>query len=430
MQDVAALKPGEARRAGIAATIGCALEFYDFLTFAFFAIQIGQTFFPSQSPYLSLMGSLATFGAGFLARPVGAYVLGNYGDRHGRKPAMLISMGLMGLGILLLVVTPGYATIGWAAPAIALIARLIQGFAVGGEVGASSVYMVEAAPPHMRGLGASMQGIAQGIGTTMGTLVGIALSLTLSTAAMSGIGWRLAMALGLVVIPYAMAIRRNLPETREREAETAESGGHFPPLSRLIVAIALLISAGTMSTYTLNYIATFGQSQLGLSVGAAMFAQLGANLAYIGGALAGGLFADRFGRRAGAISCSLLLVTAAVPAFLLITGIRSVGVLVLFSILFSFIAQFRGSSVYAALAEGARPAIRTRVFGLVYALPVTVFGSVTQLALTWLIKTVGTPVAAGWFLAAANLLGLAGALLLPETGFRHRQRLATAAAAA
>ena len=428
MHDLATLPPDQARRAGVAATIGCALEFYDFLTFAFFAIQIGNAFFPSQSPYLSLMGSLATFGAGFLARPIGAYVLGNYGDRHGRRPAMLISMVLMGFGMLLLVITPGYAAIGWAAPVIAVVARLIQGFAVGGEVGASSVYMVEAAPPHLRGLGASMQGIAQGVGTTGGTLVGLALSLWLSADQMSGYGWRIAMALGIVVIPYALYIRRNLPETRREDEDSgAAQAGNYPSLTRLVLTVSALIAGGTMSTYTINYVATFGQAQLGFSVTAALLVQLGANIAFILGALTGGLFSDRFGRKAGAISCSFLLVTLAVPGFMLITGSRSLPVFVICSILFSFIAQFRGSSVYAALAEGARPAIRTRVFGLVYALPVTIFGSITQLALTWLIKTAGTPVAAGWFLAGANVIALVGALLLPETSVRHRKPLAAQA---
>ena len=422
MHDLATLPPDQSRRAGVAATIGCALEWYDFLTYAFFAIQIGNTFFPSLSPYLSLMASLATFGVGFLARPVGAYVLGHYGDRHGRRPAMLISMVLMGLGILLLVITPGYATIGWAAPIIAVIARLIQGFAVGGEVGASSVYMVEAAPPHLRGLGASMQGIAQGVGNVAGTLVGLALSLWLSAELMSDYGWRIAMALGIVVIPYALYIRRNLPETRRDEEQAGDTqGGSYPSLTKLVLTVSALIAGGTMSTYTISYVATFGQAQLGFSVTQAMLVQLGANIAFVMGALAGGLFSDRFGRKAGAISCSVLLVTLAVPGFMLITGSRSMPVLVLCSVLFSFVAQFRGSSVYAALAEGAHPAIRTRVFGLVYALPVTIFGSVTQLALTWLIKTAGTPVAAGWFLAGANVVALVGALFLPETSARYRK---------
>ncbi|MDP9057476.1 MAG: MFS transporter, partial [Pseudomonadota bacterium] len=122
------LLPRQRRRAVLAVTVGNGLEFYDFVTFAFFAIQIGHNFFPSSNAYLSLMSSLATFGAGFITRPIGAHVLGGYADRAGRKPAMLISMTLMGCGILLMALTPGYARIGIAAPLLALTARLLQGF--------------------------------------------------------------------------------------------------------------------------------------------------------------------------------------------------------------------------------------------------------------------------------------------------------------
>jgi len=177
--------PSQRRRAVIAATMGNGLEFYDFITFAFFAIQIGNTFFPSQNHYLSLMGSLATFGAGFITRPLGAHILGGYADRRGRKPAMLISMSLMGLGIVLLCVTPGYASIGIAAPVIAVCARLIQGFALGGEVGSATVYMMESARPERRAFTVAWQGASQNVAATIGPAVGLALSLALSASELS-----------------------------------------------------------------------------------------------------------------------------------------------------------------------------------------------------------------------------------------------------
>ena len=122
-------------RAAFAATIGNMLEFYDFITYSFFAIQIGHTFFPSQSEFSSLMLSLATFGAGFVTRPIGGIVLGIYSDRVGRRPAMLLSFALMGAAILTLSLTPSYDQIGLAAPIVVIIARMVQGFALGGEVG-------------------------------------------------------------------------------------------------------------------------------------------------------------------------------------------------------------------------------------------------------------------------------------------------------
>src|SRR5579863_9405325 len=144
-----------------AVSIGNALEFYDFLTFSLFAIYIGDAFFPGKDPTEKLLSALATFWAGFLTRPIGAMVLGTLGDRIGRKPAMLISFMLMGAGMLGLAVTPSYARIGIAAPILAVLFRLIQGFALGGEVGPTTAYMVEAAPPNRRGLYGSMQYVTQ-----------------------------------------------------------------------------------------------------------------------------------------------------------------------------------------------------------------------------------------------------------------------------
>jgi MHS family citrate/tricarballylate:H+ symporter-like MFS transporter len=143
---------GDTRRSSVPASsvvavfIGNGLEFYDFCSYGLFAVYIGKTFFPSSDRSLSLLLSLATFGIGFVFRPIGAIVLGTLGDRIGRKPAMLISFLLMGVGMLGLGLTPSYAQIGIAAPILAVVFRLIQGFALGGEVGPATAYMVEAAP--------------------------------------------------------------------------------------------------------------------------------------------------------------------------------------------------------------------------------------------------------------------------------------------
>src|ERR1700754_3278374 len=117
----------------LAVVAGNGLEFYDFVTYAFFASQIGRSFFPSNTPGLSLLSSLATFGVGFLTRPLGALIIGRFGDRAGRKPAMLLSLTLIGIGVLGLPLIPSYASIGVLAPILAIAFRLLQGFALGGE---------------------------------------------------------------------------------------------------------------------------------------------------------------------------------------------------------------------------------------------------------------------------------------------------------
>ena len=165
-----------------AATIGNALEFYDFLTYAFFSIQIGHAFFPAQSAYGSLMLSLATFGAGFVTRPIGAFVIGNYSDRVGRKPAMMLCFVLIGCAIVGMALTPTYARIGIAAPILAVIARMIQGFSLGGEIGSNTAFLLEAAPVEKRGLIVSWQGASQNLALIAGGLVGVLLTALLPAA--------------------------------------------------------------------------------------------------------------------------------------------------------------------------------------------------------------------------------------------------------
>src|ERR1700733_5164147 len=161
------------RRHIAAVIIGNGLEFYDFVTYAFFSIQIGHAFFPTQSPYGSVMLSLATFGVGFVTRPIGAFVIGAYADRVGRRPAMMLCFVLMGCAIVGMAVIPPYASIGVAAPILAVLARMIQGFSLGGEIGSNTAYLAEAAPPEKRGFVVSWQSVSQAIAVSCGGLVGL-----------------------------------------------------------------------------------------------------------------------------------------------------------------------------------------------------------------------------------------------------------------
>ncbi|HXP64938.1 MAG TPA: MFS transporter, partial [Steroidobacteraceae bacterium] len=174
----------------LAVALGNAVEFYDFVTYAFFAAQIGRAFFPSDTPGTSLLASLATFGAGFLTRPLGAFVLGRMGDRLGRKPAMLASFALIGVAVIGLPLIPTYASIGVLAPILAICFRLVQGFALGGEVGPSTAFMMEAAPPLRRGLYISLQATSADVAVMVAGLVGVGLASALSPAALDSWGWR------------------------------------------------------------------------------------------------------------------------------------------------------------------------------------------------------------------------------------------------
>src|SRR6201996_7067060 len=179
----ASVKPLTLTQLG-AVVAGNALEFYDFLTFSFFAIQIGSTFFSRQDTTSSLLFTLATFGVGFATRPLGGVIIGTLGDTWGRKPAMLFSFGLMGASVVGLALTPSYASIGWYAPMLAVVFRLLQGFALGGEVGPTTAFLLESAPLTRRGLYVSLQNATQYFATLCAGLVGFVLASLLPAAAL------------------------------------------------------------------------------------------------------------------------------------------------------------------------------------------------------------------------------------------------------
>jgi MFS family permease len=283
-------------RAAFAATIGNMLEFYDFITYSFFAIQIGHTFFPSQSEFSSLMLSLATFGAGFVTRPIGGIVLGIYSDRVGRRPAMLLSFALMGAAILTLSLTPSYDRIGLAAPIVVIVARMVQGFALGGEVGPTTAYLIEIASPERRALMVSWQPTSQQIAATTGALVGVILSKTMPAEALDAYGWRIAFLIGAACLPFGLWMRRTLPETiplhKNETGKPSESVGHLATArrhARLITPALLILASGTIATYVTQYMTTYARTTLQVAPTLAFATTMVSNGLGIAGALLGGL---------------------------------------------------------------------------------------------------------------------------------------------
>ncbi len=415
------LTPAQRRRAIAAATIGNGLEFYDFITFAFFAIQIGNTFFPSENAFLSLMGSLATFGAGFATRPLGAFVLGRFADRHGRKPGMLISMSLMGSGILLLALTPGYHVIGIAAPIIAVIARMIQGFALGGEVGSATAYLLESADTHRRGAAVSWQGGSQQVAATLGALVGFGLSMHLSEAELSTYGWRIALLLGASIVPFALWIRNSLPETLHKREEPDELGDvGVRAYLKVIVLGFLMIGSGTIGTYFLNFMATYGQNSLHFSATTSLFAESGLNFAALLAIIWGGWASDRWGRKRIMVIPQVIFVLAIIPCFLWITISLSPVVFIIGTMFIAAISSPQYAAVYASINESLPRAVRARVFALVYSVPVAVFGGTTQPLLAWMTEITGSEMSIAFYLTVVSVIGLVAMVLTKESSPRHR----------
>ena len=409
------------RRAALAATIGNMLEFYDFITYSFFAIEIGHTFFPAQSEYGSLMLSLATFGAGFVTRPIGGVVLGIFSDRVGRRPAMLLSFALMGAAILTIALTPSYGTIGLAAPIIVIAARMVQGFALGGEVGPTTAYLIEIASPRRRGLVVAWQPASQEIAATTGALVGVILSSTMSPEMLQAYGWRLAFLIGAVCLPFGLWMRRTLPETIShdaRAAESAESSSHLVVARghiRVIVLALMILASGTISTYVTQYMTTYAKTTLHVSSSLAFTISLVSNGLQIIGAVFGGWLADRFGRKPVMFWPQLVVLVLTYPAFLWIVQAPGAWSLLFGFGILSFIGSLPFTAFYAAFTEALPQNIRGGVFATIYAVAIATFGGTAQLVVTWLLHVTADPLAPSWYLLVAATVGLIAMGLMPET---------------
>ena len=414
-------RPAAPHRQVAAVVCGNALEFYDFLTYAYFAVQIGRSFFPSHNPTSSLLASLATFGVGFGMRPVGAWVIGRMGDRFGRKPAMLVSFALMGLGMTGLALTPSYAAIGVAAPALVVLWRLIQGFALGGEVGPSTAFLAEAAGPGRRGLYVSFQMVGQRSAALAAGLIGLALSSQISSAALDSWGWRVAFLAGSVIIPVGLILRSSLVETLSREPQ-AEAPAGSPPVG-LIAALALLILAGgTICSYVIDYLTTYAVTTLRMGSGVSFYAPVASGLAGMTFAPLGGWLSDRFGRRPVMLGSWALVLVGAMPMFMLLEHSRSALALILLSGFLTASAAMVFSAALTSIGEGLPMRMRSGGLGLIYALAISSFGGTTQFVVAWLTHLTHNPLAPAWYLTGAVAVSLMAMLAMPETAPVHARR--------
>jgi MFS transporter, MHS family, citrate/tricarballylate:H+ symporter len=396
-----------------AVALGNAIEFYDFVTYAFFAAQIGRAFFPSDTPGTSLLASLATFGAGFLTRPLGAFVLGRLGDRIGRKPAMIASFTLIGIGVTGLPLIPPYASIGIAAPILAIGFRLIQGFALGGEVGPSTAFLMEAAPPLRRGLYISLQATSADLAVMVAGLVGVGLASVLDPAALNSWGWRVALLAGAVIIPFGLLLRRTLGETlqplHDRPVPTIRSYG------RVVAAGLALLASATTTNYLLNYMTTYANSTLGMPARIAFGATAVVGLCGVVCDPLGGWLSDKVGRKPVMIIPWLCLAFAVFPCFMLLERERSSFALYVACAVLACASTLSASSALIAVNESLPHRVRSGAFGIIYALSISIFGGSAQFIVAWLTRLTGNPLAPAYYMIGGVIVGLIAQSLMPES---------------
>lgn len=396
----------------LATVIGNALEFFDFGVYAYFAVMIGKTFFPVSSPVGQLLLSFAAFAVGSVTRPLGAILIGAYGDRAGRRAALTLTILTMAAGTALIAITPSYDTIGVIAPISVVVARLLQGFSAGGEVGVATSYLVEVAPPGRRGLYGSLQSGTQSIAGFVAAGLGYGLSLLLSESALTQWGWRVPFALGLVIAPVGLYIRKQLPETMDKEAGPRTSVHVVRDLLtsksvRPIVLGAIGIIGPTITTYVLSqYMTSYVLTVLHMPTSSGMLVSVFSLFFAFFAAVAGGIASDRAGRKLLMIVPRAILALAVVPTFGLIIASRTITTLVVGVTSLTILHALGSSALIVALPESFPRKVRSLGVGFVYSISVSIFGGTAPATATWLVATTKSPLAPAWYLVVANVISL------------------------
>lgn len=411
----------------VAAIIGNALEFYDFTVYAAFATWLAKAFFPADNPTVGLLLAVATFGVGFVSRPLGGIVIGAYADRFGRKPAMTMTILLMAIGTGMIGILPTYAQIGVLAPVLLVCARLLQGFSTGGEMGPATAYLLESAPVSRKCFFGSWQLASQNIGSIISGLVGLLLALLITPGATDSWGWRVPFLLGILIAPVGYYIRSNLDETLNVEEAHGSmrkvlSDVLFEHWWRILLCI-LLISGATITQYFFLYTATYAINTLHYSQGWAMAANMTNGITGMVFAVAGGILADRFGVKIVALVPRLIVTLLLYPALHLI--ISSGSPLVLVMTMAGLMALHATSSAAGiVMIPIIFPAVvRTSGLSIAYALGVTIFGGTAQIVFTWIIGATGDKLSWVWYIVALSVVSFLATLAIrvPESFGRKSQ---------
>jgi MHS family proline/betaine transporter-like MFS transporter len=399
----------------VAATIGNILEWFDFLVYGFFAATLSEVFFPTSSPTVSLLITFGAFGLSYVVRPLGAVVIGSYTDRAGRKAGLTMSIALMMIGTTLMVVTPGYATIGMAAPVIITIARLLQGFSVGGEFGSAVAFLVEHAGDR-KGFSASWQWSSTGIISVVVALFGLVLTTTLTHQQLVEWGWRIPYVFGLLVGPVGLYIRSRMIETPEFLGATKPP---TMPIGELLrghpIAVLLALGASVISNssyYLLLYIPTYAVKTLHLPAYTGFAATLVGGVMLAVFSVVAGHWSDKVPRTRIMLAMAWLFAIAAYPVFWLMVAYPSLTTAMFAVGLLNLIKGGYSGVLPSLLAEQFPVSSRAVGIAFSYGISVTVFGGFAPFVATWLIAATGDPLSPSYYLMASALISVVSLLAI------------------
>jgi MHS family proline/betaine transporter-like MFS transporter len=421
-------------RAVVAASIGNMLEWYDFTVYALFAAYIARNFFPGGEPTTNLLKAFLTFGLGFVVRPLGAILIGNYADRAGRKAALTLTILLMAAGTGTIALAPAYAAIGIGAPLLLLVGRVLQGFSAGGEVGGATAFLLESASHERRGVVTSWLEASMGMANILGALAAFSVTAFLSVADVQAWGWRIPFFFGLLILPAGLFLRRTLHETDEFQAAAGRKDTH-PARSPLVETFtnhrpALLIGFGmsilwAVAVYVLIvFVPVYVQTTFQFSAAQAFGASVIANIFFVAGCVAFGAVSDRIGRRTMLLISASLLLVCVLPLFKWLQVVPTTTTLICVQTAFCvLVASFVGVAP-AALAEIFPTGVRSTGTSIVYNGAFTVFGGFAPAILTWFTHRPGGSVfAPAWYVMLAAVIAMTA---IPFLGDRRMRGVAAA----
>ena len=402
----AELKHRNARKAVVAASIGNGLEWFDFIVYGTFALTISKLFFPATDGTSSLLLAFASFGVSFFMRPLGGVLIGRYSDKAGRKAGMMASIMLMFVGTLLLVVVPTAQAIGITATILVLVARLLQGFAAGGEFGSATAYLIEHAPKR-KAYYASWQIATQGAASLTAGLFGYVLNTYLSQQDLESWGWRLPFIFALALGPVGWYIRSKMDETPEFQAaekSKAPLKEAFVTNGGRLAATVGVVALGSVGVYLALYMPTYATVNLGIPKSVAFVSTLIFGVVLSVGSPFVGMLADKVGPARIMAWAALGTVIAGIPAFALLVAMRDLTALVVVQLVLSLLATAYFAPLPALMSAMFPANIRTTGLSLGYNLGVTVFGGFAPFILTWLIGGTGLLVAPGLYLTVVAVI--------------------------
>jgi MFS transporter, MHS family, alpha-ketoglutarate permease len=404
----------------VAGSAGNLVEWYDWFAYATFSIYFAPVFFPKGDATAQLLNTAAIFAAGFLMRPIGAWVMGIYGDKHGRKAGLTLSVIMMAAGSLMIAFAPTYATAGVAAPVMLVVARMIQGLSVGGEYGSSATYLSEMAPADRRGFWSSFQYATLSGGQLLAIITALVLQATLSEAQLGDWGWRIPFVIGAMLAVCVYLLRRTMAETKsfagiDQKREHSSLRILWRDHRRSCILVAMMSGGGGLAsyaftTYMLKYLinsAGFDKRTATLIIAAALV------WSFVLQPIAG-MLADRFGRKPLLFIAGIGVSLVAVPVYTLL-GTTTSPWLALGIILIP-ITLHGGYTANNAMVKAELFPAHVRALGVAfpYAVGNTLLAGTLEYVALWF-KSAGHESGFFWYVAAMVGMTVVAYVMLPET---------------